>query len=99
MDPSAWRDMVNRSRELEAALGTGLKRVEDNEKETVVLQRRSIRLRADCTAGQRITADDVEMLRPCPIDALAPYATKKILGKKLRHDMSRGAYLRLNDFE
>src|SRR5262249_53339138 len=44
MDPRTWREMVDRTRELEAALGTGVKRVEENERETVVLQRRSIRL-------------------------------------------------------
>ena len=31
MDPRSWRDMVDRTRELENALGTGLKRVEANE--------------------------------------------------------------------
>ncbi len=36
MDPAGWRDMVNRTRELEAALGGGVKRVADNELETVV---------------------------------------------------------------
>jgi N-acetylneuraminate synthase len=31
MDPKSWRDMVDRTRELEAALGAGLKKVEANE--------------------------------------------------------------------
>ena len=43
MDPTTWREMVERSRELESSLGNGLKVVEENEKDTVVLQRRSLR--------------------------------------------------------
>jgi N-acetylneuraminate synthase len=40
MNPKSWREMVDRSRELEAALGDGIKRVEENERETRILQRR-----------------------------------------------------------
>jgi N-acetylneuraminate synthase len=43
MDPATWREMVERTRELEFALGNGIKRVEANELETVVVQRRSLR--------------------------------------------------------
>lgn len=40
MNPQTWREMVDRTRELEASLGDGIKRVEENEKETRILQRR-----------------------------------------------------------
>ena len=43
MTPKSWREMIDRSRELELSLGNGEKKIEDNEKETVVLQRRAIR--------------------------------------------------------
>lgn len=99
MDPTAWRDMVARTRELESALGTGLKRIEDNETETVILQRRAVRVRADMAAGQRIERADVELLRPCPIDALPPYTMNQIIGKTLRYAMTRGAYLKITDIE
>jgi GTP:adenosylcobinamide-phosphate guanylyltransferase len=36
MDPKSWRDMVDRTRELEAALGNGIKKIEGNELETAV---------------------------------------------------------------
>lgn len=42
MNPSSWREMVDRTRELEAALGDGVKRVEPNEVETRILQRRGL---------------------------------------------------------
>ena len=42
MNPKTWREMVDKTRELELALGDGFKRIE-NELNTVVVQRRSIR--------------------------------------------------------
>ena len=41
MNPSSWKEMVDRSRELESSLGDGNKKVERNELETVVLQKKS----------------------------------------------------------
>ena len=45
MNPESWRLMVENARELESSLEIYEKKVEDNEKETVVVQRRSIRLK------------------------------------------------------
>ncbi len=97
MDPRTWRDMVDRTRELEAALGTGMKRVEDNERETVVLQRRSIRARVALPAGTVLTRDHVEVLRPCPPDGLAPYHLAGLVGRSLAKDVTAGAHLRWSD--
>lgn len=83
MDPAAWRDMVERTRELEFALGTGIKRVEDNESKTVVLQRRAIRLATDLPAGTVLRAEHLSFLRPCPADALPPYCIAQVIGKTL----------------
>ena len=44
--------MVDRTRLLELALGGTLKKVEENEKETVVLQRRSIRVIRDLKSDE-----------------------------------------------
>ena len=43
MNPQSWREMVERTRELENALGSTQKFVADNEQETVVVQRRCLR--------------------------------------------------------
>ncbi len=93
MDPRAWREMVERTRELENALGTGVKRVEDNERETVVLQRRCVRARTALRAGQVVGRDQLEVLRPCPPDGLEPYRIGELLGRRLRRDMAAGEHL------
>lgn len=75
--------MVDRTKELELALGSTVKKVEDNEMETVILQRRSIRTKRDLFEGDVIQINDLEFLRPCPNDAIAPYEVNNVIGKKV----------------
>ncbi len=93
MNPQSWKEMVDRSRELEFAMGDGVKVVEDNEKETVCLQRRSIRLKKDISSGTTLSREDLEVLRPCPEGALPPYELNKVLGKTLKTDLKQGDHL------
>jgi sialic acid synthase SpsE len=99
MDPATWREMVDRTRELENALGTAVKEVEKNELETVVLQRRAIRLARDVAAGEEITREALVVLRPCPRDALPPYHIAAVVGRRLRRNMNSGEHLRWQDLE
>jgi N-acetylneuraminate synthase len=94
MDFNAWKDMVDRTRELENSLGIQTKKVEDNELETVILQRRAIRVKKDLVIGDVIREDDLEFLRPCPKDALPPYELDKILGKRVTKDIKSGDYIK-----
>ena len=66
MNPVSWKEMVLRTRELEASLGDGEK-VEDNETETQVLQQRSIRVIKNLKKGEVIKKEDIFPLRPCPL--------------------------------
>ncbi|MDQ6719083.1 MAG: N-acetylneuraminate synthase family protein [Gemmatimonadota bacterium] len=93
MTPVTWRDMVDRTRELEYALGSTDKFVADNEKETVVVQRRSLRAVKDLKAGTVLTAEMLEPLRPAPRDAVFPYQLSEVVGKRLSSDLPAGAAL------
>lgn len=97
MSPKAWSDMVVATRELESSLGNGIKKIEDNERQTAVLQRRSIRLLQDLPVGTVLTRDHVTVLRPCPADAISPMDLAAVTGKKLKRDIASGDYLRWND--
>jgi sialic acid synthase SpsE len=99
MSPKSWLDMVDRTRELEAALGTGLKKVEDNELQTVVVQRRALRLARDLPAGHVLTRDDLTVLRPAPSGALPPYEIKHAIGRPLRFAKASGQHLTYLDLE
>ncbi|MDR7152332.1 N-acetylneuraminate synthase [Hydrogenophaga palleronii] len=99
MDSRTWREMVDRTRELENALGNGVKKVEANEAETVILQRRAIRLATNIPAGAVLKREDLEVLRPCPIGSLPPYLLNSVVGKVLRQDMQQGEHLKWTDLE
>ncbi len=99
MNPQSWKEMVERTRELEQALGDGNKVIEDNEKDTAIVQRRSVRLKENMQEGQVITADLLEVLRPCPYDAFKPSELHLIVGKKIKRNIEKGDYIRRNDIE
>lgn len=97
MTPGTWREMVDRTRELEAALGDGTKKVEDNERETWVAQRRCVRIARDLPAGAVLSRDDLTMLRPCPRDAIPPFAAGELVGKRITRNLQAGEHLRRED--
>jgi len=99
MTPKTWREMVDRTRELERALGDGIKRVEGNEQETVVLQRRALRATQDIPAQTSLTEELVEALRPAPLDSLPPSQIEKVLGKATNKDLKKGDLILLQDVE
>lgn len=98
MNPKTWRDMVDRTRELENALGDGIKRIEDNERDTVIVQRRSIRLKCNKNKGDKITVDDIEFLRPAPRNSYLPYEKDLVIGKILNKAKEKGDCLNRGDF-
>lgn len=87
LTPDTWADMVQKTREVEAALGAANKEVAENERETVVLQRRALRFARAMQAGERILRDDLVVLRPAPSFALAPDRIDEVIGKSLRADV------------
>jgi N-acetylneuraminate synthase len=84
INPVNWRIMVDLSRELTDALGDGAKKVEENEKNAYVVQRRCCVSAKNLSEGHIITEEDLKFLRPCPDNAVQPYDYKKIIGKKLK---------------
>ena len=96
MNPQSWREMVDRSYELFYSLGDGVKRIEENEKDAAIVQRRCLRATRDLQMGDIITDEDMESLRPMPVDSLAPYERDEIIGKKLVVDIQKGQHFTLN---
>lgn len=99
MDCSAWKAMVDATRELEAALGTGEKRVMPNEQETVIIQRRAVRAKGDLEAGTILEPSHLCVLRPCPPGGLEPHRLSELRGRKLSRSIEAGACITLDDLE
>lgn len=93
MNPKSWEEMILRSRELESSLGEDIKKIENNEKETIIVQRRSIHLRNPKKKGEKIFLKDIIYLRPALKNSINPYEVNKILGKKLKKNMNFGEIL------
>jgi len=94
MDPKSWREMVDATRHLELALGHGTKEVQENEKETVILQRRAIRATEDVFAGDTLDKGKFQFQRPRPKEAISINEIENIVGKKIKINIVKGDYLR-----
>lgn len=90
MDPITWQAMVEDTRMLEAALGDGVKKIEDNERETIVLQRRCVRAARDLPAGTVLQRSDLEVLRPAPLEAIPAHEVLSTVGKTLTEPVTAG---------
>jgi len=97
MSPVDWREMVDHVRQLESALGDGVKRIEENESETAVLQRRGLRYRRSLKRGEVLTERDVIAVRPRLSDSLDPQQLRLIEGRRLRVDVERDSQIMLSD--
>ena len=89
MNPVTWREMVDRSMELYYALGDGVKRVEENEQSSKIVQQRSIYFCRDMNAGEIITKDDVFPVRPINKEGFYPYEINQVVGKALKKDVQK----------
>ena len=97
MNPKSWREMVDRTRELELSLGKEIKVVENNEKDTVIVQRRSIMTAKKIKKGELITEDHIKIVRPCPNNALPPYLKEKLVGNLSKRDLPEDSHFQKED--
>ena len=97
MTPETWRDMVDRTRELERALGSTDKFVAENEQDTVVVQRRCLRAARDIQAGETLTREMIDVLRPATPGAILPYEIEAAIGTRALTDLPFGKELRWTD--
>ena len=88
MNPKSWRKMIISSRKLEESLGSNIKKVEKNEKLTVILQRRSVRANRIIKKGEKIKKKDLCFLRPCPKKGLRPFEYYNVINKKAKKQIN-----------
>lgn len=94
MTPAGWREMVDRTRELELALGSPRKCIAQNEEQTVIVQRRCIRAARDIPAGTCIERHLLDVLRPAPRGSISPYELQQLLGRKTAYEIRAGQEFR-----
>lgn len=77
------------AREIEAAMGTGIKSPTEAERETMAVARKSVVAARDISAGERLDGSMVAIRRPGT--GLPPSSLPSLLGKHVVRDIPRGA--------
>ena len=99
MNPHTWKEMVINSKILFESLGDGIKVIEENEKDSLVVQRRCLRASKNLEVGHKIKAEDLISLRPIPYGAIPPYNSKMIIGKELKVKILKGEHFTNKNFK
>ena len=87
MNPITWKKMIDSSRVLEKTLGNGFKRVEKNELNSIIVQRRALRCNKNMKKNSIVTKKDIIALRPCPRNSITPDQINELIGKKIKKNM------------
>lgn len=95
LEPPELKEMIKAIREIEKALGNGVKRPTKNEEKIKKLARRSIVARVDIFKGSRITSDMLSIKRPGT--GIGPRFLNSVIGKKTKHKIKKDTLLKLND--
>ena len=93
MNPKTWREMVDASYELYYALGDGEKKIEKNEKESVIVQQRAVYVTHNLKKGEILKEEDVFPLRPLKTGCVYPYEVERVIGKKINQDIKEDTCL------
>ncbi len=98
MNPKTWEEMVVNTRMLEKALGSSEKFIAGNEQDTCVIQRRCLRAARDIKAGEKMTRDMIDVLRPAVKGAILPPEINNVVGTTAAVDIKYGVELHWTDF-
>jgi sialic acid synthase SpsE len=99
MNPKTWREMVYSANELYLALGDGIKKIEENENETVVVQRRALYFTKDLSSGSIIEKEDLIPLRPIKCDGIPPYEIDKVIGRTVLVNVQKDTHIKWEDMK
>jgi N-acetylneuraminate synthase/N,N'-diacetyllegionaminate synthase len=87
IDPKGLKKLVMAIREIESALGNGMKKISKEEREIKAITRKSLVAAIDISAGTIITEIMIDLKRPGT--GLAPKYKDKIIGKKSNRSIKK----------
>ena len=97
LEPDELKSMVSAIRNIERALGNGIKQPQESEVANIAVARKSIHMSRECSAGEALNADMLVMLRPG--DGISPMNVDLLLGKRIKRNLSMHHKLHMNDLE
>jgi N-acetylneuraminate synthase len=100
LEPDELDEMVTAIRKTERALGDGVKRLAEAEKELHDKARRFIHARTDISAGETFTEDNIGLLSPGELDpGLLPKHYDEVLGSTATRDIEQSAGITWDDIK
>ncbi|AZT90577.1 N-acetylneuraminate synthase [Caldicellulosiruptor changbaiensis] len=93
LSPNEFKFMVDCIRNVEKAMGNGIKKCTKSEEEIKVKARRSIVAKRKLLRGEEITFEDIEFKRPAI--GLQPNEVYKIIGKKVKEDIEEDEIIKI----
>ncbi len=97
MNPKTWAEMVENTRQLEQALGSADKSVAENERETVIIQRRCLRAARTIEKGDVLTRAMIDVLRPATPGSILPDQIEMVVGTRALETIPFGKELKWTD--
>jgi len=97
LEPEELKRMVTAIRNIEAALGDGIKQPSFSEQKNIEKVRKSIFINKNLLQDHVLGIDDISIKRPG--DGISPVYFRSILGKKLIKDLKQDHKLSWNDFK
>jgi len=97
LSPDELAQMVAGIRNVEKALGDGIKRLMPSEEKNAALVRKSLVAHKAITRGEELTEDNVAIKRPT--GGIEPKDFEKILGKKAARDIARDELITWDDLK
>jgi N,N'-diacetyllegionaminate synthase len=95
LEPQELKAMVTAIRNIEKAMGNGIKMTSPSEEKNMVVARKSIHLNKGLNRGQTLTENDLIMMRPG--DGISPMDYEKLIGRKVKHPLDFHHKINLED--
>ena len=96
MDPASFKEMIQNIRLLEKAMGDGIKKIEQVEKETRIIMRRGLWTTKKIKKGEKFTDENIMALRPAIGISASNY--KRVMGKIAKKEYKPYQSLKITDF-
>ncbi len=97
LEPKELKQMVRSIREIEEALGDGIKKPTESEEKIMRLVRKSIVAKTDLAKGTEITEEMLTVKRPG--DGISPAQLNEIVGMRLKTPVKKDTKIRFSDLE
>ena len=97
LNPVEFKAMVDAIRNVEVAMGDGVRRFSENELEIKKIARKSIILNEDISEGIRIEKKMLAIKRPGT--GIAPKYINQVIGRKVNQDLNKNAVLKWEHLE